>query len=142
MTTPRPPRQATAATANATIVDLTSLPAVPCPCGLARRAFAGDRRFPGTLHLTQIRTDAVAHHHEHHTETYVVLDCAPGAEIELDGVRHPVGPRTAVLIPPGVLHRAIGEMTVLIVCTPDFDADDEVLADETLADEVLADEVL
>ena len=47
------------------------------------------------------------------------------ASIELDGVRHPVQPHSAVLIPPGVRHRACGEMTVLIVCTPDFDSSDE-----------------
>ena len=111
--------------ATATLIDLNSLPPITCPCGTARRAFAGDDRFPGTLHLTQISREAVTHHHQSHTETYVVLDCSDDAAIELDGVRHPVARHTAVLIPPGVVHRAIGEMTVLIVCTPDFDPADE-----------------
>ncbi len=128
MTTPANPPPPVPPKPTATIVDLTTLPPVACPCGTARRAFAGDDRFPGTLHLTQISRSAVAHHHREHTETYVVLDCGPGAAIELDGIRHPVAPRTAILIPPGVVHRAIGEMTVLIVCTPDFDPGDEELA--------------
>jgi hypothetical protein len=53
------------------------------------------------------------------------LDCQPGAEIELDGRRYPVARHTAVLIPPGVRHRACGKMTVLILCTPKYDPLDE-----------------
>lgn len=109
----------------AEVIDLPGLPAVECPCGSARRAFAGRDEFPGTVHLTEISRDAVRHYHREHTEVYVVLDCDPEAAIELDGERHPVRPRTSVLIPPGVRHRACGRMTVLIVCSPNFDPDDE-----------------
>ncbi len=110
---------------SAEIVDLTQLPAVPCPCGLARRAFADRDEFPGTVHLTQISKEAATHYHKEQTEVYVVLACDSDAAIELDGRRHPVSPQTAVLIPPGVRHRACGEMTVLILCTPNFDSADE-----------------
>jgi len=77
------------------------------------------------VHLTQISQDAKQHYHRIQTEIYVVLECGPGASIELDGVPHPVEPKTAVLIPPRVRHRARGKMTVLILCTPNFDPDDE-----------------
>ena len=107
------------------VVDLNRLPPVACPCGTARRAFADREEFPGTVHLTEISRDAVSHYHRDHTEVYVVVSCQPGAAIELDGERHPVQPKTAVLIPPGVRHRACGEMTVLIICTPNFDPEDE-----------------
>ena len=40
--------------ATAEIVDLPTLPGVPCPCGTARRAFAERPDFPATVHLTQI----------------------------------------------------------------------------------------
>ncbi|MCG8650619.1 MAG: cupin domain-containing protein [Pirellulales bacterium] len=110
---------------SAQVVDLSSLPGVDCPCGVARRAFADREEFPGTVHLTQISKEATSHYHKEHTEVYVILECKPAAAIELDGVRHPVGPQTAVLIPPGVRHRACGEMTVLILCTPNFDPEDE-----------------
>lgn len=113
---------------SAVLVDLTDLPPVDCPCGQARRAFADHPVFPGTLHLTEISVDAHAHHHRDHTEVYVIVQCDDGAAIELDGVRHPVRPLTAVLIPPGVQHRAVGKMRVLIVCTPEFDPADEHLA--------------
>jgi mannose-6-phosphate isomerase-like protein (cupin superfamily) len=112
-------------TANPAVVDLNSIPAVACPCGTARRAFADRDEFPGTVHLTSISQTAARHYHRNQTEVYVVLECSEGATIELDGEVHPVTPLTSVLIPPGVRHRAVGEMTVLIVCTPNFDPADE-----------------
>lgn len=112
-------------TAKPVVVDLNSLPPVDCPCGVARRAFADRAEFPGTVHLTQISHDAQQHYHQEHTEVYVILQCDEGAAIELDGQRTPVTPQTAILIPPGVRHRACGEMTVLILCTPNFDPADE-----------------
>ena len=42
----------------------------------------------------------------------------------------PVAPGTCIFIPPGVRHRAVGEMTVLIVVLPKFDPDDEVIMEE------------
>lgn len=78
-----------------------------------------------TVHLTDISIDAREHHHERQTEVYVILECDAGAAIELDGVRHPVRPHTSIYIPPGVRHRAVGRMKVLIVCAPKFDASDE-----------------
>jgi hypothetical protein len=54
-----------------------------------------------------------------------ILQCDAGAAIELDGVLHPVSPHCAILIPPGVRHRGVGEMSVLIYCTPKFDPEDE-----------------
>ncbi|MEM6779093.1 MAG: cupin domain-containing protein [Planctomycetota bacterium] len=113
---------------NADVIDLTAITPVECPCGQARRALAGDLRFPGTLHLTDISQDARAHHHTEHTELYVIVECDDDAAIELDGVRRPVRPLHAILIPPGVVHRAVGRMRVLIICVPDFEPDDEHLA--------------
>ncbi|MEO9593724.1 cupin domain-containing protein [Rhodopirellula bahusiensis] len=111
------------------IVDLTLVQPVECPCGWARRAFADSPDFPGTLHLTQISLDAKSHYHRDHTEIYVILKCDEDAAIELDGQLHPVRPLMSILIPPGVKHRAIGKMEVLIVCTPEFDAADEHFGD-------------
>lgn len=111
--------------AEPAIVDLTTLPAVTCPCGIARRAFADHDEFPGTVHLTEISRDARVHYHKAQTEIYVVLECGPEASIELDGRSFGVRPYTSILIPPGVRHRACGQMKVLILCTPNFDPTDE-----------------
>ncbi|NND96779.1 MAG: cupin domain-containing protein [Pirellulaceae bacterium] len=113
--------------AKAQIVDLTQLPCVACPCGTARRAFDDRPELPGTVHLTEISKEAKEHYHTEHTEVYVVLECDDDAAIELDGQRHPVRPLTSILIPPMVRHRAVGQMKVLIVCTPNFDPNDEHL---------------
>ncbi|MEM6362977.1 MAG: cupin domain-containing protein [Planctomycetota bacterium] len=110
---------------TATFVDLSTIEPVNCPCGWARRAFAGNPNFPGTVHLTEITDDAVSHYHREHTELYVILDCPDAAALEIEGQRHPVKPLNAILIPPGVSHRAVGRMRVLIVCVPDFDPADE-----------------
>lgn len=110
---------------GAEVVDLTALPGVACPCGTARRGFADRDDFPGTIHLTQIDRSARTHYHTEHTEVYVVLSCDADAAIELDGVLHPVRPKTSILIPPGTRHRAVGCMEVMIVCLPKFDPDDE-----------------
>ena len=99
--------------------------AVECPCGLARRAWADAADFPATVHQTEITLDARPHRHARQTECYVVLDCGPDAAMELDGQRVPVRIGTTVLIRPGCVHRAVGEMRVLVVCVPKFDAGDE-----------------
>jgi mannose-6-phosphate isomerase-like protein (cupin superfamily) len=107
------------------IVDFAEIAGVGCPCGTARRAFADVADFPATIHRTEISTDATAHYHRRLTEVYYILECGPDAQMQLDDERVPVRAGQCVLIPPGVRHRAIGRMTVLIVVFPKFDPEDE-----------------
>ncbi|NOX55514.1 MAG: cupin domain-containing protein [Planctomycetes bacterium] len=107
------------------MVDFADLDGVPCPCGTARRAFADTDLFPGTIHVTEIAADARTHYHKRLTETYFFLECGPDACMELDGEVLPVRPGVCIVIPPGVRHRAIGRMRVLIVVLPKFDPKDE-----------------
>ena len=109
------------------IISLPDLPAVPCPCGVARRGFADQASFPGTVHLTEISCDAATHYHRRQTEVYVILDCDSDAAIELDGTLRRVKPLDAIMIPPHVRHRAVGAMRVLIICSPAFDPADEYI---------------
>jgi len=95
------------------VVDLGNVAPVRCPCGWARRAFADGTDVPASVHRVEIVADARTHYHKVQTETYYVLECDPGAAIELDGELVPVGPGVAVMIPPGVRHRAVGRMTIL-----------------------------
>lgn len=106
-------------------VDFGRLTGVPCPCGTARRAFADTADFPGTIHRTSISTDARAHYHRRLTEVYYILECGPEGQLELDGERIAVSAGQAVLIRPGVRHRAIGQMELLVVVYPKFDPADE-----------------
>ncbi|MBL8218133.1 MAG: cupin domain-containing protein [Bryobacterales bacterium] len=112
---------------KAQIVDFATLPGVPCPCGTARRAFADIPQFPATVHVTEIKIDAQRHYHKQLTEVYYFLECGPDARMELDGETVAVHPGMCILIPPGVRHRAIGLMKVLIVAQPKFDPADEHL---------------
>lgn len=109
------------------IVDFDAIASTPCPCGEARRAFLDTAAFPGTIHRTQITGQAQRHYHARLTETYYFLQCEPNAQMELNEVLYPVKPGMCIVIPPGVRHRAVGTMTVLIVVLPKFDPLDEVL---------------
>ena len=118
------------------LVDFADIPGVPCPCGTARRAFQGVVEFPGTLHVTEISEDAQRHFHKTLTETYYFLECQPDARMELDDETIEVHPGMAIVIPPGVRHRALGKMKVLIVVVPEFDAQDEWVEDDVRATNV------
>lgn len=107
------------------IVDFDAIPPVPCPCGQARRAFADVVDYPATIHVTEISRDARRHYHKRLTETYYFLECEEGARIELDDESIHIRAGMCVLIPPGVRHRAVGQMKVLIVALPKFDPQDE-----------------
>jgi mannose-6-phosphate isomerase-like protein (cupin superfamily) len=109
------------------VVDFDEIPGVPCPCGTARRAFADVPEFPATVHVTSITVDAKLHYHKRITETYYFLECGPRARMQLDDETLAVKPGMCILIPPGVRHRAIGEMKVLILALPKFDPADEWL---------------
>ena len=111
--------------ALASVVDLTQLPEAQCPCGFAKRAFVDTPGAPMSLHRVEIAADARAHYHKEHTETYYVLACEPDAAVELDGRLVPVREGVAIMIPPGVRHRAVGRMTILNVVVPPFDPADE-----------------
>jgi mannose-6-phosphate isomerase-like protein (cupin superfamily) len=112
------------------VVRFSEIPGTACPCGTARRALADVDGFPATIHRTEITTDAKPHYHRKLTETYYILQCEPGAKMQLDDELIPVEPGTCVYIPPGVVHRGVGRMTVLIVVIPKFDPADEVLVDQ------------
>ena len=107
------------------MADFAEIPGVTCPCGTARRAFHDVPEFPGTLHVTEISADARLHYHRRLTETYFFLECQPDSQMQLDEDIIPVRQGQCVVIPPGVRHRAIGRMKVLIVVLPEFDPQDE-----------------
>jgi quercetin dioxygenase-like cupin family protein len=107
------------------VADLGALDPVRCPCGWARRAFGSVPGAAASLHKVEIEEDARAHYHRAHTEVYYILECGAGAAVELDGERVPVQPGSAVLIAPGVRHRAVGRMTILNFVVPPFDPADE-----------------
>lgn len=109
--------------ANYEIAQLDQIDPVRCPCGFARRAFAGTDNSTATVHMVDIQEDAQTHYHKKLTEIYVILDGE--GKMELDGKLFPVKPMTAVFIKPGCRHRAIGKMKILNIPIPAFDSNDE-----------------
>lgn len=107
------------------LIDFARIPAVPCPCGSARRALLDIDDFPGSLHLTDISLDAQLHYHRRLTETYYIVQCDADARMQLDNESIPLRPGMAIMVRPGTRHRAVGKMTVLIVVWPKFDPQDE-----------------
>jgi len=105
------------------IAQLETIPSVPCPCGTSRRAFGGTERPDFSVHLVEISVDARTHYHKNLTETYVILEGE--GWIEVDRVRIPVRPLTAITIQPGARHRAIGKLKLLNFVVPAFDPADE-----------------
>jgi mannose-6-phosphate isomerase-like protein (cupin superfamily) len=108
---------------NFLITQLDDVPAVPCPCGYARRGFATPDNATATIHLVDITTDARTHYHKKLTEIYLILEGA--GFMELDGERVPVKPMTSIMIKPGCRHRLIGKFKIINIPIPAFDPDDE-----------------
>lgn len=107
------------------VADFSQIEGVPCPCGIARRAFHGVSEFPGTIHQTEIHEDAKKHYHRTLTETYYFLECDDDAAMELGDEIIPVKVGMCITIPPGVRHRALGRMKILNIVLPEFDPADE-----------------
>lgn len=110
---------------KASVVQLDELSPVPCPCGEARRAFGNIPGAVASMHLVEIKADAAVHHHRRTTEIYLVIEGS--GFIEVDGERFPVKPLTAIYLPPGAKHRAVGRLKLINVVVPAFDPTDEVL---------------
>lgn len=105
------------------VVNINDVEAVPCPCGMSRRAFTDDPDQIASLHVVDITVDAKTHYHKKLTEIYYILEGS--GQMELDGDLVDVGPGSTILIKPGCRHRAIGEMKILNVPVPAFDPSDE-----------------
>lgn len=108
---------------NYSVADFSAIPAVPCPCGMSRRAFIDESERKISLHTVEIKTDARYHYHKKLTEIYYILEGE--GFLELDGDMVPVKPGMSVLITPGCRHRAVGRLKVLNVVLPAFDPADE-----------------
>ncbi len=111
------------------LVDFSEIESVACPCGQAKRAFTDTSDFPGTVHVTEISSEAKSHYHKQHSEVYYFLECDSDAKMELNGEIIKVKPGQCVYIRPSTMHRAIGKMKVLIISTPKFDPLDEHFAE-------------
>lgn len=105
------------------IAQLDELAPTRCPCGFARRAFADLPGAAASVHVVDILEDSRTHYHKRMTEIYVVLEGE--GQMELEGRLFTVRPLTAIYIPPGCRHRAVGRLKLLNIPIPAFDETDE-----------------
>ena len=117
------PKAANIQDTNYLVAQLDEVSPVPCPCGLARRAFAVPGNDTATLHMVVIAKDSRTHYHKKMTEIYLVLEGK--GHIELDGKIFPLKPMTSVMIKPGCRHRAVGQLRIINIPIPAFDPNDE-----------------
>ncbi len=107
------------------IARFNEIDAVPCPCGMAKRAFVTPDNPVASIHCVDISADSKTHYHKKLTEIYLILETEGDAFMELDGEMIPVTPMTTILIKPGCRHRAVGRMKIVNIPVPTFDPDDE-----------------
>jgi len=105
--------------------------AAECPtdvsiCGTRQRLITSADTPLSSFSRVQI-SDAQAHYHNHTTEFYYVLEGT--GFIQLDGETIALSQGDMVMIPPGVRHRAYGNLTALVVGNPPFTPDDQVEAE-------------
>ena len=108
---------------NYLITQLDEIAPANCPCGITRRGFITPDNPVATVHLVDIQKDARTHYHKRLTEIYIILEGE--GHMELDGELIPVKPLTSILINPGCRHRAVGNLKIVNVPIPAFDAEDE-----------------
>jgi mannose-6-phosphate isomerase-like protein (cupin superfamily) len=97
----------------------------PCPCGSATRIITALDGAPVSVHSVLIKKDSEIHYHKKQTEIYYVI--RGQGEIYLDGHLFPISEGSTIMIPPGVRHRAIGDLEIINVVYPPFDPEDEYI---------------
>ncbi len=112
-----------------TVRHLDDVQGVDCPCGLSRRVLTAADSDVGSLHVVNIKQDSEVHYHKVRTEFYYVL--RGEGEMYLDGDVVPVRAGHAIAIPPGVTHRARGDLDILNVVIPPHGPGDEFIVEET-----------
>jgi mannose-6-phosphate isomerase-like protein (cupin superfamily) len=107
---------------NYDVVNFQEINSEKCICGYTKRAFTNDPDKIASIHLLEVKTDSKPHYHKNHTELYYIVEGK--GYMELNDVRIPVSPETAILIKPGCRHRAIGHLKVINIPIPAYNPGD------------------
>ena len=107
------------------ITDFADIPAVPCPCGMSRRAFAESSGGRISFHVVEISTDEADFVASLlvHIEIYYILEGS--GFLEVDGEKTAVKPGMSILIKEYCRHRSVGKLKIVNVSLPAFDPEDE-----------------
>jgi mannose-6-phosphate isomerase-like protein (cupin superfamily) len=91
-------------------------------CGIMRELTKTDKL--DISHVT-ITKSTKKHYHKKLTEFYYVLKGK--LDVETDGIVEHLEPGQIIMISPGTEHEAHGNAEVLVICTPPWAEEDEVL---------------
>ncbi len=97
-------------------------PVVASQCGASTRILTAADTPVANLHVTHI-TDSVRHYHKECTEYYYILEGRGRMELNDDVVELEAG--VTVLIEPGTVHRAYGDVTTIVFGVPAWHHTDE-----------------
>ena len=95
--------------------DPSEVPPWDETCGQIRCLVEEKDGAAAEVHHVQIR-DAKLHYHERTDEFYHVI--SGRGTMVLDGEEVELHPGVVVYVPRGVQHKAMGDLTVLVVCVP------------------------
>ena len=98
-----------------------------CPCGQSRRAITGHDNDAASVHVVTIARDSKRHYHKRLTEFYYVLEGR--GQMLLDDDVVDIEPGMVVMIPPGTVHVARGQLKIVNMVVPPFDPDDEFIVE-------------
>ena len=104
------------------IEQLDEIEPTPCPCGLAKRAFAGEPGAVASLHEVDIKQDSEVHYHKRMTEIYLVLEGE--GHLELDGELCQYADDHG-LHQAGLPASGSGRLKIINIPVPAFDPEDE-----------------
>lgn len=93
-------------------------------CGFRQRLLKKADDVPASITYLAVE-EADEHYHNETAEFYYVLEGS--GHLHLDDRIVELEPHMTVYIPPGVKHYAEGDVRVLVICVPPFDADDQHL---------------
>ena len=84
-------------------------------CGEIRCLIEAQDGAAGEVHHVKIQ-DAKLHYHAHTDEFYYVINGT--GSMTLDGTEIELHQGVVVYVPRGTKHKAVGDLTVLVVCVP------------------------
>ncbi|WP_456455020.1 cupin domain-containing protein [Methanopyrus sp.] len=92
------------------------------PCGRVRELYSNDKV---SVAEVSVQGEGEEHYHRRTFEVYYVIDGR--GKVVLNGRPVDVGPGDVVAIEPGIRHKVVGNLKMLVVCIPPFDPEDVYL---------------
>ena len=104
--------------------SLDDVEPVRSACGSSTRILTRDDGVAMGLHVVHI-TAAECHYHTRTTEIYHILE--GGGVLRVDSEQYDLHPGLTVYVPAGSEHGGEGDFRSIVICTPPFDPEDQIV---------------